>query len=59
MSDWIVENVRFTLFDKERKVVAAVACHVPTARLSLDELLTWVPQLRTAADEMAMVLSPA
>ncbi len=51
--------VAVPVFDKERKVVAAVACHVPTARLSLDELLTWVPQLRTAADEMATVLSPA
>ncbi|MCK0513027.1 IclR family transcriptional regulator [Aromatoleum buckelii] len=51
--------VAVPVFDKDRKVVAAVACHAPTARLSLDELLTCVPHLRTAADEMTSVLSPA
>ncbi|KON79615.1 IclR family transcriptional regulator [Azoarcus sp. PA01] len=50
--------VAVPVFDKDRKVVAAVACHAPTARLSLDELLTCVPHLRAAADEMASVLSP-
>ena len=40
------------------RLVAAVACHAPTARMSLDELLTSVPELRTAADAIRRVLFP-
>jgi len=43
---------------KDGKLVAAVACHAPTPRRSLDELLTCVPELRAAADAMAQILSP-
>jgi len=41
------------------KLVAAVACHAPTPRRSLDEMLTSVPELRAAADAMERILSPA
>jgi len=40
------------------KVVAAIACHAPTARLSLDHLFENVPQLRSAATEMGAILFP-
>lgn len=43
----------------DNKLVAAVACHAPTARMSLDELLTSVPELRKAADAMRQILFPA
>jgi DNA-binding IclR family transcriptional regulator len=41
------------------KLVAAVACHAPTARRSLDELLTCVPDLCKAAEAMQRILCPA
>lgn len=41
------------------KVAAAVACHAPTARISLEELLTVVPHLRSAAEAMRTMLFPA
>jgi DNA-binding IclR family transcriptional regulator len=44
---------------KDGSLVAAVACHAPTARRSLDEMLTSVPELRAAADAMGRILSPA
>ena len=44
--------------DREGKLVAAIACHAPTARLSLDGLMAHIPQLRAAADSMADVLMP-
>ena len=44
---------------KDGNLVAAVACHAPTARRTLDEMLTSVPELRAAADAMAQILSPA
>ncbi len=40
------------------RLVAAVACHAPTARRSMDEMLTSVPQLRAAADALARILAP-
>lgn len=40
------------------KLVAAIACHAPTARMSLDQLLTSVPELRAAAEAMRSVLFP-
>jgi DNA-binding IclR family transcriptional regulator len=43
----------------DNKLVAAIACHAPTARMSLDELLAGVPDLRVAADAMRQVLFPA
>ena len=36
----------------------AVACHAPTARRSLDEMLTSVAELRAAADAMGRILAP-
>ncbi|MEM5427660.1 IclR family transcriptional regulator [Cupriavidus oxalaticus] len=39
-----------------RQVVAAIACHAPTARVSMDALLKAVPMLQGAADEMARIL---
>lgn len=41
---------------KDGTPVAAIACHGPTARLSLDELMDSVPQLRVAAEAMHEVL---
>lgn len=43
---------------RDNKVVAAVACHAPTARLSLDDLLTSEPHLRAAAESMRTILFP-
>ena len=44
--------------DREGKLVAAIACHAPSARVSLDELMGNVPQLRAAAERMREVLLP-
>ena len=40
----------------DNKLVAAVACHAPTARKSLDDLLEGVPQLKLAAEEIKHIL---
>ena len=40
------------------KVVAAIACHAPTARMTMDDLLRGESQLRSAADEIAGILFP-
>lgn len=40
------------------QVAAAVACHAPTARQCLDDLLAAVPHLRAAAEAMRPVLFP-
>jgi DNA-binding IclR family transcriptional regulator len=44
--------------DRAGKLVAAIACHAPTARLSLDALMDHAPHLRAAAESMAEVLVP-
>jgi DNA-binding IclR family transcriptional regulator len=41
------------------KAVAAIACHAPTARVSLDDLMAKVPNMRGAAEIMRSVLFPA
>lgn len=41
------------------KAVAAIACHAPTARVSLDDLMAKVPSMRAAAEMMRTVLFPA
>ncbi|MBI5899026.1 MAG: IclR family transcriptional regulator [Rhodocyclales bacterium] len=51
--------VAVPVLGNDGRLVAAVACHAPTARRSLDEMLTSVPQLRAAADAMGRILSPA
>ncbi|MCV6903384.1 MAG: IclR family transcriptional regulator, partial [Achromobacter xylosoxidans] len=43
--------------DAQDRVVAAVACHAPTARLLLDDLLRAVPVLQGAAQSMSAVLA--
>lgn len=43
----------------DNKLVAAIACHEPTARRSLDQPLTSVLELRAAAEAMKHVLFPA
>lgn len=48
--------VSVPVFGKNDKPVAAIACHAPTARLSLDELVGNIPRLRAAAEEMRSVL---
>jgi len=40
------------------KTVAAIACHAPTARVSLNDMLAKVPHMRAAADAMRAVLFP-
>jgi len=40
----------------DNKLVAAVACHAPTARRSLDELLDGVPEMKRAAEEIRQIL---
>ncbi len=40
------------------KAVAAIACHAPTARVSLDDLMAKVPSMRIAADAMRTILFP-
>ena len=44
--------------DHEGKLVAAIACHGPSARVSMEDLLGNVPQMRTAAELMRDVLLP-
>jgi DNA-binding IclR family transcriptional regulator len=44
---------------KDNKLVAAVACHAPTARKSLDDLLGGVPELKRAAEEIKHILFSA
>ena len=41
--------------DKQGKMVAAIACHAPTARVSLDDLLRALPKLQQAAQAMQKV----
>lgn len=43
--------------DAQDRVVAAVACHAPTARLMLDDLLRAVPVLQDTAQSMREVLA--
>ena len=43
--------------DEEDRVVAAVACHAPTARVMLDDLLRAVPVMQRAAEAMREVFS--
>ncbi len=43
--------------DAEDRVVAAVACHAPTARVMLDDLLRAVPVLQRAAQSLHEVLA--
>ena len=43
--------------DAQDRVMAAVACHAPTARLMLDDLLRAVPVLQGAAQSMSAVLA--
>jgi DNA-binding IclR family transcriptional regulator len=43
--------------DAEDRVVAAVACHAPTARVMLDDLLRAVPVLQRAAQSLHDVLA--
>lgn len=43
--------------DGEDRVVAAVACHAPTARVMLDDLLRAVPVLQRAAQSLHEVLA--
>ena len=42
-----------------QKPVAAIACHGPTARVSLDDLISNVSTIKAAADRMCSVLFPA
>jgi len=41
--------------DKQGRMVAAIACHAPTARASLDDLLRALPKLQQAAQAMQKV----
>ena len=38
------------------KAVAAIACHAPTARVSLDDMMAKVPSMRVAAEMMRTIL---
>lgn len=40
------------------KAVAAIACHAPTARVSLDDMMAKVPSMRVAAEMMRTILFP-
>ena len=42
--------------DAADRTVAAVACHAPSARLSLDQALAYLPQLRAAATRLSATL---
>jgi DNA-binding IclR family transcriptional regulator len=44
--------------DTQGRVVAAIACHAPTARLSLDDMQAGVPHLHEAAKAIQAVLFP-
>lgn len=49
--------VAVPVLGREGKVVATVACHAPTARMSLDEMVSWAPRMRHAADAIGSVFS--
>lgn len=44
--------------DNSNHVVAAIACHAPTARVSLDHLINSIPDLRVAAEAIVPTLFP-
>jgi DNA-binding IclR family transcriptional regulator len=46
------------VMNRDMKLVAAIACHAPTARMSLDEMMEWVPRLRQSAEAISAVLFP-
>lgn len=48
--------VAVPVLGQDQKPVAAIACHGPTARVSLDDLMTKVPQIRVAAEAMRVLL---
>lgn len=47
------------VFGPDQKPVAAIACHGPTARVSLDDLMARVPQIKVATEAMRALLFPA
>lgn len=51
--------VAVPVFDASNKVVAGVACHAPTARQSLDDLMSSIPHLQAAADGIRTILFPS
>jgi DNA-binding IclR family transcriptional regulator len=50
--------VAVPMTNADGRVAAALACHAPTARLSLDDLLLVVPQLRAAAEALRPLMFP-
>ena len=44
--------VSVPILDKKSRYLASLYIHAPTVRLSLDELLTHVPRLQTAAQDI-------
>lgn len=40
------------------RLVAAIACHAPTARRSMDDLRSYVPQMRAAVESIQAILFP-
>ncbi len=48
--------VAVPVLDAQQKVIAAVACHGPTARVSMEFLLGSVPVLKKAAIAMGRAL---
>jgi len=51
--------VAVPVLGRDDKLVAGIACHAPTARRSLEDLMSSVSQMRLAADAMREVLFPA
>lgn len=48
--------VAVPVYNEQSNIIAALACHAPTAQASLHELLRHVPSMRTAADDIATLL---
>jgi len=48
--------VAVPVYAARKQVIAAIACHAPTARVSMADLLEWVPRMRRAAEAITAAL---
>jgi DNA-binding IclR family transcriptional regulator len=49
--------VAVPILDREGKMIAALACHAPTAQASLQDLTEKAPFMRQAARELGLILA--
>lgn len=49
--------VAVPVLDAQQRMIAAIACHGPTARISMQSLIKLVPKMRQAAKQMAQLFA--